>query len=286
MASIINASSTGSGGIVQTADASGVLQLQSNGNIAVTVDTSSNVGVGTASPSARLSTQLTATAAYASTAPSASNCTASFVNPAGHVSGGVFVGYQLNISGDSQNRIGYIGGVSESASNQALSLVFGTNTGAGDRTEKMRLSSAGYLNIPNQPAFSQIGSASTTVNTTGDLVFTSSNVWSASASTLLNTGSNFNVANGRFTAPVSGNYLFIVSVACAFSSGYFYLYFFKNGAALTNANRNFSQNTQAVTQSLQMIIPLVAGDYITCATNNNNTGFSLYAPYFCGNLIG
>jgi hypothetical protein len=31
MASIINASSTGSGGIVQTADASGVLQLQSNG---------------------------------------------------------------------------------------------------------------------------------------------------------------------------------------------------------------------------------------------------------------
>jgi len=37
MASIINASSTGSGGIVQTADASGVLQLQSNGTTAVTV---------------------------------------------------------------------------------------------------------------------------------------------------------------------------------------------------------------------------------------------------------
>jgi hypothetical protein len=37
MASIINASSTGSGGIVQTADASGVLQLQSNGTTALTV---------------------------------------------------------------------------------------------------------------------------------------------------------------------------------------------------------------------------------------------------------
>lgn len=37
MASIINASSTGSGGIVQTADASGVLQLQSNGTVALTV---------------------------------------------------------------------------------------------------------------------------------------------------------------------------------------------------------------------------------------------------------
>jgi hypothetical protein len=37
MPSIINASSTGSGGIVQTADASGVLQLQSNGTTALTV---------------------------------------------------------------------------------------------------------------------------------------------------------------------------------------------------------------------------------------------------------
>ena len=37
MPSIINASSSGSGGIVQTADASGVLQLQSNGTTALTV---------------------------------------------------------------------------------------------------------------------------------------------------------------------------------------------------------------------------------------------------------
>jgi len=37
MPSIINASSTGSGGIVQTADASGVLQLQSNGTVALSI---------------------------------------------------------------------------------------------------------------------------------------------------------------------------------------------------------------------------------------------------------
>lgn len=45
MASIINASSSGSGGIVQTADASGVLQLQSNGTVALTVSTSGYLGV-------------------------------------------------------------------------------------------------------------------------------------------------------------------------------------------------------------------------------------------------
>jgi hypothetical protein len=37
MPSIINASSSGSGGLVQTADASGVLQLQSNGSVGFTV---------------------------------------------------------------------------------------------------------------------------------------------------------------------------------------------------------------------------------------------------------
>jgi hypothetical protein len=51
MASIINASSTGSGGIVQTADASGVLQLQSNGTVALIVDASGYTTIGTAVPS-------------------------------------------------------------------------------------------------------------------------------------------------------------------------------------------------------------------------------------------
>lgn len=48
MPSIINASSSGSGGIVQTADASGVLQLQSNGTVAVTIS-GANVSFGSSS---------------------------------------------------------------------------------------------------------------------------------------------------------------------------------------------------------------------------------------------
>ena len=51
MASIINASSSGSGGIVQTADASGVLQLQTNGTVALNINTSQQIGFGTTSPS-------------------------------------------------------------------------------------------------------------------------------------------------------------------------------------------------------------------------------------------
>jgi len=53
MAVTINASTTA--GLVQTADTSGVLQLQTNsGTTAVTIDTSQNVGIGTASPSSQL----------------------------------------------------------------------------------------------------------------------------------------------------------------------------------------------------------------------------------------
>jgi hypothetical protein len=51
MPSIINASSSGSGGLVQTADASGVLQLQSNGTLALATS-GANVAIGGSSPSA------------------------------------------------------------------------------------------------------------------------------------------------------------------------------------------------------------------------------------------
>jgi hypothetical protein len=52
MTTTINASTTA--GLVQTADTSGVLALQTAGTTAVTVDASQNVGIGTASPDATL----------------------------------------------------------------------------------------------------------------------------------------------------------------------------------------------------------------------------------------
>lgn len=46
MASTINATTASGGGIISTADASGVLQLQTDGTTAVTIDGSQNVGIG------------------------------------------------------------------------------------------------------------------------------------------------------------------------------------------------------------------------------------------------
>jgi hypothetical protein len=54
MASIINALSSGTGGIVTSGDASGILQLQTANTAAVTIDGSQNVGIGTSSPTTKL----------------------------------------------------------------------------------------------------------------------------------------------------------------------------------------------------------------------------------------
>lgn len=52
MTTVINAAT--SGGLISTADTSGILQLQTASTAAVTIDASQNVGVGTASPSYKL----------------------------------------------------------------------------------------------------------------------------------------------------------------------------------------------------------------------------------------
>jgi hypothetical protein len=55
MASTLNAVTTGPGGILFTGDTTGAMALQTlNGNTAVYVDTSQNVGIGTTSPAGRL----------------------------------------------------------------------------------------------------------------------------------------------------------------------------------------------------------------------------------------
>jgi len=57
MASLLNADDgvvSGSAGLKSTADSSGVLALQTNGTTAITVNTSQNVGIGTSSPSYKL----------------------------------------------------------------------------------------------------------------------------------------------------------------------------------------------------------------------------------------
>ena len=64
MTTTINASNSGSGGLIQTADASGVLALQTAGTTAVTIDASQNVGIGTSSPVRKLTVSTAGTVEF------------------------------------------------------------------------------------------------------------------------------------------------------------------------------------------------------------------------------
>jgi len=169
-------------------------------------------------------------------------------------------------------------------------LIFGGNSGAGElifrtgsSTERMRIDSSGYVTQSKLPMFNILGGAHT-IAATGQTVITSSNGFDSS--TEYDPDSLFNHTNGRFTAPVAGRYFFIFSIGVIFSSGYHFSYIRKNGANISSLNRNVAQDSQFQTVSIQAVLNLASGDYITAERNNNNVSGSVDGAMFCGFLLG
>ena len=188
----------------------------------ISVDSSGQVGIGTASP------------------------TSTF-----HVDGTLKVeGSVGTISTDSQgltldlNRAGTTGVVNNNASGI---LTFGTAT-----SERMRIDSAGRVTTPYQPAF-QAQRNNGNIASTQYAVFES--VW-------LNQGNHYNAANGRFTAPIDGTYLFHLHFLKR-GAGFLRTGFHKNGALMGQGNSHtYTSNVDHETTSSQWITELSAGDYV------------------------
>jgi hypothetical protein len=136
MAVTINAST--SAGLVQTADTSGVLALQTAGTTAVTVDASQNVGIGTASPNSRMSVAVSSTST--SVLGSYANIPLLLQNTSSTDNNWTVIGVQ-DASGDFSS---YIGTQNTSQSSNTAIMAFGTNGGSG-ATERMRIDSSGNL---------------------------------------------------------------------------------------------------------------------------------------------
>jgi hypothetical protein len=223
MASSINASVSGAGGLISTADNSGILNIQTAGTNAVTVDASQNVGIGTSTPGYSLHVQKGAGAA-------------AYIGAAGN--------------GNSLTTNGMI--IGQDSSGLSRWYQFGANplTMFTNNLERMRIDSNGRITKPYQPAFSVY-----------DLTFPSGIPGVGTDGTIgSNVGSCYNSSNGRFTAPVSGTYVFNLSVQ-AFNSGsttYVNVSLMVNGGSTVGnfvtgyggTHNNHTQITGSVTQYL------------------------------------
>jgi len=245
MASTINASTVS--GIVQSADTSGVLALQTAGTTAMTISASQNVGIGTTSPPS-----------------SGSGYNTLSLNGS--------IGAQLNWQSNGTTK-GY-------SFCDTSNMIIGT-TGAlsfdSNSTTRMTIDTSGRVTTPYQPAFSAYGTQislptnSTVIPNTVEL----------------NTGSYYSTSTGRFTAPVAGMYYFIgtLDINGATQGNYYGFQFNKNGAGRGQGIwvSPYTTNDNSVTQAI--VLSLAANDYVTINSYYQNTPATTYSN-FSGFLIG
>ena len=143
MAVTINASTTA--GLVNTADTSGILQLQTANTTAVTVDASQNVGVGTTTPASRISSTGSSATTFAALTLRNSN---------GAVNSSAVLNFEASsgTEGDSGSSAAQIRGI-RTASGTSGALAFWTSD-AGVPTERARITSAGDLFLGDTTASS------------------------------------------------------------------------------------------------------------------------------------
>ena len=118
----------------------------------------------------------------------------------GHNSSYLFKDFRGQINAGIKNNL-QDDGVGSAASHLGLYTATG-----GTLTKQMEITRYGYVTKPNQPSFNAYRNTSLTTNTGG--AWTLVPDWTG---TRFNNSSSFNTSNGRFTAPVAGEYLFGVT---------------------------------------------------------------------------
>jgi hypothetical protein len=149
--------------------------------------------------------------------------------------------------------------------------------GSGGGNNVLAIDSSGRVTMPYQPAFRATDAPATSTN--GVLYW---------ANAPLNVGGHFNTSNGRFTAPVSGNYLFTMSMLfLTNNTNYARILFAVNGATSTKyADTLTSAGAVYLSLNGSAVIGLSAGDYVTVVNDGQITTYGFAYGSFCGHLIG
>jgi hypothetical protein len=145
-------------------------------------------------------------------------------------------------------------------------MIFQTNL-----SERVRIDSSGRVTKPYQPAFSVYPASGTPIGS-GTLTFTG---------VRFNIGNNYSTSTGRFTAPVAGIYLMILTAqhyGGTATNGWIDL---RLNDAEINARYETFDGAQYTSGGISAVVQMAAGDYITIVPSANifhddNTNFSGY----------
>lgn len=164
------------------------------------------------------------------------------------------ISFSANYVGSSPTTMASIEGVRENSTsgNYAGNLVFKTRVNGGNNTEAMRINSSGYITTQLQPAFRVRFNGSASFTNGSPILFDTIDY---------NTGGCYSTSTGRFTAPVTGKYIFYAQLLGNNSAQRGYFFISKNGDSSTELSGTveFYNSVNGLA-----ILDLVAGDYVMC----------------------
>lgn len=150
---------------------------------------------------------------------------------------------------------------------------------------QMTLPTSGAISIPSQVCFSaynNVISTMTTVKNTWNTVYNNCSGWGTTPFyPWLNSGSGFNAANGVFTAPHAGKYLFNITAA-ADQKNTWYIQFYKNNVlinpfAMGYESQGYLNGSNSYeTSQLTYIYHLEVGDTMTIGTYFSSGTYNTY----------